>query len=130
MDKSLREKLLKRDKIESRYSELFHKVILADQGPSQDDALKDTSKDPHQSIIMRQRKELKQKNTEISRLKEIIEIKKKDSEKLNDEIISLSIENNLTSKRFSELEEEHDKLVKRWVARVQQDVDKLNADFE
>lgn len=132
MDKLLIERLAKRDEIEGRYAELFQKVILTDQNLKRGDALKNTdnTRDLLNSTIARLRKELKDKDTNVSRLKEVIEVKKQDSEKLSNEIISLTIENNLTSKRFAQLEEEHDKLVKRWVARVQQDVDKLNAGFD
>lgn len=132
MDKLLIERLAKRDEIESRYAELFQKVILTDQNLKKGDATRETdsASDLLNTTIARLRKELKHKDANVSRLKEVIEIKKQDSEKLNNEIISLTIENNLTSKRFAELEEEHDKLVKRWVARVQQDVDKLNAGFD
>lgn len=132
MDKLLIERLTKRDEIESRYAELFQKVILTDQNLKKGDATRETdsASDLLNTTIARLRKELKHKDANVSRLKEVIEVKKQDSEKLNNEIISLTIENNLTSKRFAELEEEHDKLVKRWVARVQQDVDKLNAGFD
>lgn len=132
MDKLLIERLAKRDEIESRYAELFQKVILTDQNLKKGDATRETdsASDLPNTTIARLRKELKHKDANVSRLKEVIEVKKQDSEKLNNEIISLTIENNLTSKRFAELEEEHDKLVKRWVARVQQDVDKLNAGFD
>lgn len=132
MDKLLIERLAKRDEIESRYAELFQKVILTDQNLKKGDATRETdsASDLLNTTIARLRKELKHKDANVSRLKEVIEVKKQDSEKLNNEIISLTIENNLTSKRFAELEEEHDKLVKRWVARVQQDVDKLNAGFD
>lgn len=132
MDKLLIERLAKRDEIEGRYAELFQKVSLTDQNLKKGDASRDTdsTRDLLNSTIARLRKELKDKDTNVNRLKEVIEVKKQDSEKLNNEIISLTIENNLTSKRFADLEEEHDKLVKRWVARVQQDVDKLNAGFD
>ncbi|CCE93651.1 Atg16p TDEL_0G02840 [Torulaspora delbrueckii] len=132
MDKRLIERLAKRDEIEGRYAELFQKVSLTDQNLKKGDASRDTdsTRDLLNSTIARLRKELKDKDTNVNRLKEVIEVKKQDSEKLNNEIISLTIENNLTSKRFADLEEEHDKLVKRWVARVQQDVDKLNAGFD
>ena len=132
MDKRLIERLAKRDEIEGKYAELFQKVSLTDQNLKKGDASRDTdsTRDLLNSTIARLRKELKDKDTNVNRLKEVIEVKKQDSEKLNNEIISLTIENNLTSKRFADLEEEHDKLVKRWVARVQQDVDKLNAGFD
>lgn len=132
MDKLLIERLAKRDEIEGKYAELFQKVSLTDQNLKKGDASRDTdsTRDLLNSTIARLRKELKDKDTNVNRLKEVIEVKKQDSEKLNNEIISLTIENNLTSKRFADLEEEHDKLVKRWVARVQQDVDKLNAGFD
>lgn len=132
MDKLLIERFAKRDEIEGKYAELFQKVSLTDQNLKKGDASRDTdsTRDLLNSTIARLRKELKDKDTNVNRLKEVIEVKKQDSEKLNNEIISLTIENNLTSKRFADLEEEHDKLVKRWVARVQQDVDKLNAGFD
>lgn len=126
MDELLIERLLKRDETESRFSELFEKVILSRTGAVK----KTSSEDSLRQTVTRLRKELGDKDAEIRKMREVISVKNKDFEKLNDELISLTIENNLTTKRFTELENEHDKLVKRWVAKVQEDVDRLNAGFD
>lgn len=125
MDELLIKRLRERNEIESRYGELFEVVSLAIIKHNSNDAVEK----PDNSIVARLRKELKAKEIEINKLKEVVDVKNKDSERLNNEIISLTIENNLTSRRLTELEKEHEKLVKRWMAKVQEDVDRLNAHF-
>ncbi|QLL30466.1 hypothetical protein HG536_0A02830 [Torulaspora globosa] len=125
MDELLIERLQERDETESRFSELFEEVVLSSKGI----AKKSSSEDSLRRAVSQLRKELGDKDAEIRKLKEVINVRNKDFEKLNDEIISLTIENNLTNRRFTELEAEHNKLVKRWVAKVQQEVDRLNAGF-
>ncbi|CAR25765.1 hypothetical protein ZYGR_0A03340 [Zygosaccharomyces rouxii] len=127
MDSALLERLLQRDRIESRFQELF---IEPKPGPNTQSDRELTSNDTLTITLARLRKELKGKELQIASLREVINVKNKDSEKLNDEIISLNIENNLLQKRFGELEEEHNKLVKRWLDKVQQDVEKLNANLQ
>lgn len=127
MDSILIERLSQRDRIESRFKELFVEPKL---GPKCSSDGGETSSDVLTTTLARLRKELKSKESQISRLQEVINVKNKASEKLNDEIISLNIENNLLQKRFGELEEEHNKLVKRWLDKVQQDVEKLNANLQ
>lgn len=124
MDELLIERLVKRDEVESKFSELFDDGVVNDKG-----LVRNPSQDTLSQVIKQLRQELGEKDFEIRNLKEVINVKNKDFQKLNDEIISLTIENNLTTKKYTELEKEHDMLVKRWVAKVQQDVDRLNAGF-
>lgn len=125
MDELLIERLHERDTTESRFSELFEQVVLSSKGI----AKKSSSEDSLRRAVTQLRKELGEKDAEIRKLKEVLNVRNKDFEKLNDEIISLTIENNLTNRKFTELETEHNKLVKRWVAKVQEEVDRLNAGF-
>ncbi|GCE98188.1 atg16-like protein [Zygosaccharomyces mellis] len=127
MDLELLERLQQRDKVESRFQELF---IELKPSPESDFVAELNDNGTLTVTLTRLRKELKGKELQISSLREIINVKNKDFEKLNDEIISLSIENNLLQKRFRDLEEEHNKLVKRWLDKVQQDVEKLNANLQ
>lgn len=54
--------------------------------------------------------ELKSKEQEIRKLKEVIELKNKNAERLNDELISGTIENNVLQQKLSDLKKEHSKL--------------------
>lgn len=127
MDITLVERLRQRDNIEYRFQELFTEPK---PGPKSelDGELK--SNETLVTTLGRLRKELKGKELQISSLGEVINVKNKDFEKLNDELISLNIENNLLQSRFVELEEEHNKLVKRWLDKVQQDIEKLNSNLQ
>ncbi|AQZ09294.1 ATG16 (YMR159C) [Zygosaccharomyces parabailii] len=125
MDTLLIERLLERDKIESRFQELF----IVPEPVRESGKGREIPNDTLTTTISRLRLELKSKQNQIASLKEVINVKNKDSEKLNDEIISLNIENNILQKKFEELEEEHNKLVKRWLDKVQKDVETLNANF-
>lgn len=125
MDVVLIERLLQRDRIESRFQELFTTPEYAWELNKGDEFSSDTLT----TTIDRLRKELRSKEDQITSLKEVINVKNKDSEKLNDEIISLNIENNILQTRFKELEDEHDKLVKRWLIKVQKDVETLNSNL-
>lgn len=118
------DRLLERDRLETRFCELFLEFPVIGHG---EDNIKQTSKDSTKSAVARLRRELGDKDVEIKYLKEVIEVKKKDTEKLNNELISLNIENNLMREKQLELEDEHDKLVKRWLERVHQEFDVLNA---
>lgn len=119
------DRLLERDKIESRFQELF----IVPEPVRESDKGREIPNDTLTTTISRLRTELKSRQNQIASLKEVINVKNKDSEKLNDEIISLNIENNILQKKFEELEEEHNKLVKRWLDKVQRDVETLNANF-
>nr|6RGO_C Chain C, Autophagy protein 16 [Eremothecium gossypii ATCC 10895]6RGO_D Chain D, Autophagy protein 16 [Eremothecium gossypii ATCC 10895] len=50
----------------------------------------------------------------------------KDAEKLNDEIISLNIENSLLQDKLTALQAEYDKLIQRWLAKAQSEADAMN----
>ncbi|QLQ78031.1 hypothetical protein HG537_0A02780 [Torulaspora globosa] len=125
MDQLLIERLHKRNEVENRFSELFEEVMLSNKGI----AKKSSSEESLRRVVTQLRKELGERDAEIKKLKEVINVRNKDFEKLNDEIISLTIENNLTNRKLAELEVEHNKLVSRWVAKVQEEVDRLNAGF-
>jgi len=52
--------------------------------------------------------------------------KNKSIELINDEIISLSIQNNLLTDKVDKLENENASLVERWIEKVKSDADKMN----
>lgn len=52
--------------------------------------------------------------------------KNKSIELINDEILSLSIQNNLLTDKVDKLEKENGDLVERWIEKVKADVDKMN----
>ncbi|QLG72426.1 hypothetical protein HG535_0D01340 [Zygotorulaspora mrakii] len=123
MDQGYITKLQDRDVIESRFCDLFRDVPIA----LRDEDINATKQNNLKSTVNRLRKELKDKDAEVRSLREVIKVKNNDSEKLNNELISLNIENNLVGHKYAQLEEEHEKLVKRWLERVHQEFDVLNA---
>ncbi len=52
--------------------------------------------------------------------------KNKSIELINDEILSLSIQNNLLTDKVDKLEKENGDLVERWIEKVKADADKMN----
>ncbi|CEP22635.1 unnamed protein product [Cyberlindnera jadinii] len=56
--------------------------------------------------------------------------KNKSIEVLNDEFLSMQIQNNLLHDRLATLEKENDQLVQRWLAKAQEDADRINAMLE
>lgn len=52
--------------------------------------------------------------------------KNKSIELINDEIVSLSIQNNLLTDKLEKLEKENGDLVQRWIEKVKSDADKMN----
>lgn len=134
-DKTLLERLALRNEIESHYKELFKDVTTLGSHPStatEQSATTTTTmgNEDVATIVDKYRSELKLKDKEIHRLKEIVEVMNKNSERLNDEIISMTIENNVLEDKYSTLNEEHNKLVQRWLSKVQQDADVMNATIE
>ncbi|ODV96885.1 hypothetical protein PACTADRAFT_32385 [Pachysolen tannophilus NRRL Y-2460] len=59
-------------------------------------------------------------------LKEESDTKFKNLDVINDEILSLQIENNLLNKENSDLKLENDKMVQRWLKKVEKDANFLN----
>ncbi|ESW98669.1 Autophagy-related protein 16 [Ogataea parapolymorpha DL-1] len=60
------------------------------------------------------------------RLQEESKIKFQNLESLNDDILSLNIENNLLNDRMAKLKQENESLIERWMKRVKQEAEVLN----
>ena len=116
MDDVLLSRLVERDTIESRFRELFQDLRDKSSGDAGLELI----------LINNLKKELLNRNTEIRNLEEIVAIQKKNSNRVNDELLSLNIENNLLHNKLDTLTEEHEKLVKRWLDKIQKEADLMN----
>ncbi|CAI4048492.1 Atg16p SKDI_13G2880 [Saccharomyces kudriavzevii IFO 1802] len=124
MDGLLIGRLVDRNNSEAHLSELFQDSNDAVGGKvvNHDEALLKTLK------ILQQ--ELKSKEQEIRKLKEVIELKNKNAERLNDELISGTIENNVLQQKLSDLKKEHSKLVARWLKKTEKETEVMNSEME
>ena len=124
MDKSLISKLTDRNNKEAHLSELFqdNNGSLGDNIPNHDDALLNTL------TILQQ--ELKSKEQEIRKLREVIGLKNKNAERLNDELISGTIENNVLQQKLSDLKTEHSKLVAKFFKKTEKETNVMNTEKE
>ncbi|CAI4048491.1 hypothetical protein SKDZ_13G2840 [Saccharomyces kudriavzevii ZP591] len=124
MDGLLIGRLVDRNNSEAHLSELFQDSNDAVGGKvvNHDEALLKTLK------ILQQ--ELKSKEQEIRKLKEVIELKNKNAERLNDELISGTIENNVLQQKLSDLKKEHSKLVARWLKKTEKETEVMNSEIE
>lgn len=71
----------------------------------------------------------KENRAQLARIESLVlEVSEKNRaiETINDELLSLNIQNNVLSGKVVDLERENETLVKRWMDRVKQDVEKLN----
>jgi chromosome segregation ATPase len=68
--------------------------------------------------------------TKLNTQTEEYQHKNKSIELLNDELLSMQIQNTLLYDKVEKLERENDQLVQRWLEKVQQDADKINAILE
>lgn len=119
-------KLLARDRISNSFSELFYKVV-----PGEDDnAVNTVSLSTDQHLIDNLRIEVRAKDNELMALQERISVMTKNIERINDEIIGSSIENNVLQQKYDTLKEEYDKLIQRWLKKVQKEADKMNEHVE
>lgn len=116
MDDVLLSRLVERDTIESRFRELFQDLRDKSSGDAGLELI----------LINNLKKELLDRNTEIRNLQEIVAIQKRNSNQVNDELLSLNIENNLLHNKLDTLTEEHEKLVKRWLDKIQKEADSMN----
>lgn len=66
---------------------------------------------------------IKEKN---SRLQEESSVKNQNIEGINDNVLSLQIENNLLCKSIEKLKAENQRLINRWMDKVSKDADVLN----
>ncbi|GMG30959.1 unnamed protein product [Ambrosiozyma monospora] len=62
----------------------------------------------------------------FSRLQEETKMKNQNIEVVNDDLLSLQIENNLLNKKVEDLTLERDKLIQRWMNKVSKDAEVLN----
>ncbi len=62
----------------------------------------------------------------FNRVQEEEKMKIQSIESLNDDFLSLTIENNLINNRVAKLKQENDELIKRWMDKVSQDAEILN----
>ncbi|KAM3161850.1 Autophagy-related protein 16 [Lachancea thermotolerans] len=113
----LLERLQERDSIEKNFSELFSEPFVDQKAPS-----RKASEDQLTAL----KSELESKDKEISDLKATLKLKSKDTEHLNDEIITLNIENNLLEERLNKTKAEYDEIVQRWLKKVQQEANVMN----
>lgn len=117
MEQMFIDQLIQRDRFEKNYQELFKSVNL-EQSEDNNDA-KDSN-------IESLKLEIRKKEVQINELYEIINIKNKDFERLNDELISISIENNLFQDKLNKIQIEYDNLLGRWLTKVQKEADAMN----
>lgn len=134
---TLSNRLKFRNTVESQYKELFQSINIpiADTLDKEKDDNVDASppdliKSQLLEIINRYRSELMNKEKELNQLKEVMNVMNKNNERLNDEIISLTIENNVLQEKFKLLNVEHNKLIQRWLLKAQRDADIMNATIE
>ncbi|QHS75429.1 Atg16p [Saccharomyces paradoxus] len=124
MEELLIRRLTDRNNKEAHLNELFQDNSGAIGGNivNHDDALLNTL------TILQQ--ELKSKEQEIRRLKEVIALKNKNAERLNDELISGTIENNILQQKLSDLKKEHSKLVARWLKKTEKETEVMNSEID
>lgn len=93
-----------------------------------------------ETLISKNKAERTKSNKEISMLNKAVtrltsklntqteeyQHKNKSIELVNDEILALSIQNNLLTDKVDKLEKENGELVERWIEKVRLDADKMN----
>lgn len=114
------ERLLVRDSIEKNYSQLFIPATFIEYGNVE-------TPDDHDEPIKHLQKELYNKEQEINKLRYLLELRFKDNEKLNDEIVGLNIENSLLQEKLDSLQQDYDKIVSRWLKKAQSEADAMNS---
>ena len=119
------DRLTSRDNKHNQYAELFESIQPNDLSGS------NGSTDSENTAVLEALKlENNEKDHNIEDLKERIEVMTKNVEKLNDELISTNIENNVLQDKFDTLNEEYNKLVQRWLKKVQKEADEMNKNVE
>ncbi|AMD21719.1 HFL137Wp [Eremothecium sinecaudum] len=121
-DKDVHELFLKllchRDTIEKNFSHLFTPALVID--------INSTPVTKHDDHMKHLRRELRNKEIEVIKLQEIVQVGLRDKERLNDEIIGLNIENSLLQDKLDSLQCDYDKLIKRWLLKAQNEADAMN----
>ncbi|SCV04319.1 LANO_0G09472g1_1 [Lachancea nothofagi CBS 11611] len=116
----LLQKLKERDVVEKNFAELFEAAPI--QNAKSDQGTQNQSK----SL----RKELEFRDKKIEEFNATLKLKNKDAERLNDEIITLNIENNLLQDQYDKMKSEYDGIVSRWLRKTQQEADTMNESFK
>lgn len=119
--------LQERDHREQRFSQLFDSPSL-DSKPTGEELSKEQR--ALQTSLHNLKQLVKQKEGHIAELKDRIAVKGQDNERINDELISLNIENNLLQDRLVTLQEEYDNLVERWLLKAQKEADAMNSSLK
>lgn len=120
---SLLDKLRTRDLIDQRFSQLFETVPLL---PRDDIEVRGNNLQLENSI--KNLKELlAKKESDKKKLLDILNVKNRDAERLNDELISSTIENNILQERLALLQKEYDTLIERWLRKAQIEADTMNS---
>lgn len=134
---TLAKRLKFRNTVESQYKDLFQSIDISiadslDKGKDDnvDVSPPELPKSQLYGIINKYRSELMNKEKELNQLKEVMNVMDKNNERLNDEIISLTIENNVLQEKLNLLNVEHNKLIQRWLLKAQRDADIMNATIE
>lgn len=112
-----------RDQFENQYSTLFVDVNSENF---------DTSKNNKAELatVRNLQEQIQSDQIKINKLEEIIKVMHLNQDRLNDELISVSIQNNVLENKYSQLNQEHNKLIQRWLQKVQNDADKMNETIE
>ncbi|CCH59553.1 hypothetical protein TBLA_0B07350 [Henningerozyma blattae CBS 6284] len=121
MDEVVIERLLRRDTIERRFEELFTTQISGKDIIGTEKSNKEGEK-----LFNSLKNDIRKKEIEIYQLNETIKMKDKMIENVNNELLELTIEDNMLNQKYLELKKEHDTLVERWLKRVQDQADHLN----
>lgn len=79
-----------------------------------------------QKVIDSMNDSYQQLHDKFVRFKEESVARNKSLEIVNDDLLSLQIENNLLNDRISKLSKENDQLIKRWMDKVSKDAETLN----
>lgn len=116
LDELLIRRLTERDVVEGNFSQLFGKASVLDK---QDSKTGDS--------LTNLKNELRNKEKEMANLRDILQVKNKDTERLNNEIVSLNIENNLLQEQLDKTTKEYNALVERWLAKAQKEAEQMNA---
>lgn len=134
---SLSDRLEFRNTVEGQYKDLFQSIDIPiidtldkEKDDNPDVSLPKLTNSQLFSIVNKYRSDLMNKEKELSQLKEVMNVMNKNNERLNDEIISLTIENNVLQEKFNLLNVEHNKLIQRWLLKAQRDADIMNATIE
>ncbi|CCF56787.1 hypothetical protein KAFR_0B04910 [Kazachstania africana CBS 2517] len=123
MDVLYFKRLVERDLLESRFGELFSDANELNESKAMGDDLSNEE-------LTSMKFTLKTKDNEIKRLREVINVMSSNNKRMSDDLIGANIENTVLQEKLDSLTQEHNELVKRWLQKVQNDVETMNATIE